>query len=119
MKVPYFTERCLSRQDENMCLTHLDVLGIVLSIGRLAQLDRALPSGGKGQRFESSSDHWSGIPLHLHGRLAQLDRALPSGGKGQRFESSSDQVHLHQIDWQFMPSFNMSFASQKGESHDS
>ena len=43
--------------------------GLKVNIAPLAQLDRALPSGGKGQRFESSKARHSLRSLHLHIQL--------------------------------------------------
>ena len=51
--------------------------------GCIAQLDRALPSEGRGPGFESSCDRQNRC-------VAQLDRAPPCEGGGRRFESYRD-----------------------------
>ena len=63
----------------------------------VVQLDRALPSVGRGQVKEGFREQRTNCLNHdlmsctmkkLRPPVAQLDRARPSGGRGQRFESS-------------------------------
>ena len=74
---------------------------ITLHDAPVAQLDRALPSGGKGHPENGKSEQRTLCEEHdamsciikievkkLKPPVAQLDRARPSGGRGQRFESS-------------------------------